>query len=193
MKVLVVFGSERGGTAGLARMIGTAFQRRGWTAEVRDAIVPGRVDADLVVVGGALYMNRWHSSARRFVRDHERELREAPVWLFSSGPLDDSARAGDIAPVAQVQAIASRLEAHGHMTFGGRLEARPKGMLARQMAKKMAGDWRDPMHCDEWVEQILREFVPTTIDLTVLDRPGMVVLPQQRTGSHAPADSPAAT
>jgi menaquinone-dependent protoporphyrinogen oxidase len=191
MKVLVVFGSERGGTAGLARMVGTAFQRRGWTAEVRDAIVPGRVDADLVVVGGALYMGRWHANARRFVRENQRALRDVPVWLFSSGPLDDSARAGDIAPVGQVQAIASRLEARGHMTFGGRLEAKPKGFVAKRMARTMAGDWRDQMHVEEWVQQILREFAPTTIDLTVLEKRGPVVLPQQRASS--PAESPAAT
>lgn len=183
MKVLVVFGSERGGTAGLARMIGTAFQRRGWTAEVRDAIVPGRIDADLVVLGGALYMGRWHANARRFAREHRSELRDVPVWLFSSGPLDESARAGDIAPVGQVQAVAAGLEAHGHMTFGGRLEAKPKGFLARRMARTMAGDWRDQMHVEEWVQQILREFTPVTVDLTVLERRDPIVLPKPRTAA----------
>jgi menaquinone-dependent protoporphyrinogen oxidase len=193
MKVLVVFGSERGGTAGLARMVGTAFQRRGWTVEVRDAIVPGRVDADMVVLGGALYLGRWHTNARRFARQNERALQDVPVWLFSSGPLDDSARAGDIAPVGQVQAIASRLEARGHMTFGGRLEAKPKGLIARRMARTMAGDWRDQMHVEEWVQQILREFTPTTVDLTVLEKRGPVVLPQQRAGSSVPSQAPTAT
>jgi menaquinone-dependent protoporphyrinogen oxidase len=184
MKVLVVFGSERGGTAGLAHLIGVAFQRHGWTAEVRDAATPGPIDADLVIVGGALYMNRWHRDARRFVAAHHSELLDLPVWLFSSGPLDDSARAGDLAPVAQVQAAAARVEAHGHMTFGGRLEERPKGFLARQMAKKLTGDWRDPVQVEEWVQQILRELLPAEVDV----RPSRqaIVLPEQRAGSPAP-------
>jgi menaquinone-dependent protoporphyrinogen oxidase len=185
MKVLVVYGSERGGTAGLAHLIGTAFQRHGWAAEVRDAAMAGPLDADLVIVGGALYMNRWHRDARRFVAAHQRELLDLPVWLFSSGPLDDSARAGDLAPVGQVQAAAVRVEAHGHMTFGGRLEEHPKGFLARQMAKKLAGDWRDPVQVEEWVQQILRELVPVEVD--VRDARPAIVLPEQRTGSRSPA------
>jgi menaquinone-dependent protoporphyrinogen oxidase len=185
MKVLVVYGSERGGTAGLAHMIGTSFQQHGWTAEVRDARTPGPIDADLVLVGGALYLNRWHRDSRHFVRTHHRVLTEMPVWLFSSGPLDDSARAGDLAPVPQVQTIAAAIEAHGHMTFGGRLEARPKGFLARRLAKRSAGDWRDPLHVEEWVQQILREFLPVEVD--VRDARTAVVLPEQRAGVQAPA------
>src|SRR3954453_24253427 len=128
MKVLVVFGSKLGGTAGLAAMVGEAFRREGWTAEVRDACVQQPIgDADLVVVGGALYMNRWHHDAREFIRRHHTALSTMPVWMFSSGPLDDTARPGDLAAVAQVQGIAADIEARGHMTFAGRLEPDAKG------------------------------------------------------------------
>jgi menaquinone-dependent protoporphyrinogen oxidase len=184
MKVLVVFGSKRGGTAGLAAMVGEAFQREGWTAEVRDARMPQPVsDTDIVVVGGALYMSRWHKEARHFVRRNRTALRELPVWLFSSGPLDDSARPGDMAAVPQLQEIAADIEARGHMTFGGRLEPDAKGFLAHTMAKKSAGDWRDPIHVAEWVHQIVHEFVPTEI-----------VIPEARTApavESAPAAEPA--
>ena len=44
-----------------------------------------------------------------------------PVWLFSSGPLDDSAAEGDIPAVPQVQQVAKEIRARGHRTFGGRL------------------------------------------------------------------------
>ena len=195
MKVLVVFGSKRGGTAGLAAMIGEAFQREGWTAEVRAAQVQQPVaDADLVVVGGALYMNRWQKDARAFVRRHRAKLRTMPVWLFSSGPLDDTARPGDIAAVPQVQGIAADIEARGHMTFGGRLEPEAKGFIAHSMAKKYAGDWRDPEHVAEWVHQIVHEFIPTEIVIpeartapAAESVPAEVRLPAQRGRSRAPA------
>ena len=70
MKALVVYGSKRGGTEGLAQMVGRALTEQGIDATVESAA--GRaVDVgtyDVVVVGGALYANRWHKDARRFVR-----------------------------------------------------------------------------------------------------------------------------
>ena len=162
MLVLVVYGSKRGGTAELARMVGKAFAERGWSVEVRPASdVTSVTGADAVVVGGALYFNRWHRDSVRFVKRHAAALRELPVWFFSSGPLDDSARAGDLAAVGQVQALAASIEVYGHMTFGGRLQTNPQGFLARWMAKTSAGDWRDPQQVREWVHQICTHDMPT--------------------------------
>lgn len=198
MKVLVVFGSKRGGTAGLAQMIGEEFRRHGVTAEVRDAVTDAPIEADLVVVGGALYMNRWHRAARQFVRSHHRQLIDMPVWLFSSGPLDATARAGDIAPVPQVQALAAQVEAHGHMTFGGRLEPDAKGFIARSMAKKYAGDWRDPEQVAEWVRRILHDLVSVEAVVPAVTVPAqrapaagahVAALPAQRTQAKATSDS----
>ena len=155
MQVLIVYGSKNGGTAGLAHMIATAFEREGWRADVRDAADrPGIGDVDAVVVGGGLYMNRWVPSVRQWTRQHTPALKNVPVWFFSSGPLDDSARAGDIAPVPGVAKLANEIEISGHMTFGGYLDRQPKGFIARQMAKRSAGDWRDPEHVAEWVHYI---------------------------------------
>ena len=174
MLVLVVYGSKRGGTAELARMVGKAFAERGWSVEVRPASdVTTVAGADAVVVGGALYLNRWHRDAARFVKRHAAALRDLPVWFFSSGPLDDSARPGDIAAVPQVQALAASIEAKGHMTFGGRLLPDAKGFVARRMAKTYAGDWRDPQQVREWVHQICTH-----------DLPSEIVLPDQRASSE---------
>lgn len=157
-RALVVYGSKRGGTAGLAQMIGAELQRHRWDVVVQDADKPAELrDVDLVILGGALYLNRWHKAARSFARRREPALRGLPVWLFSSGPLDDSAASGEIAPVPQVQEIARRLEARGHMTFGGRLTADATGLGARSLAKKYAGDYRDPAHVAEWVREILHD------------------------------------
>ena len=46
------------------------------------------------------------------------------------------------------------------MTFGGRLAADAKGFGARSLAKKHAGDYRDPGHVADWVRQILHDLAP---------------------------------
>ena len=54
MRVLVVYGSKRGGTAGLAETIGEALVAEGLTADVRSARMPGSpTDYDAVIVAGA--------------------------------------------------------------------------------------------------------------------------------------------
>ncbi len=101
---------------------------------------------DAVVVGGALYAFRWHLDARRFVRRFAGDLRGRPTYLFSSGPLDGSAAEHEIPPIKGVQALMDAVGAKGHMTFGGRLAPDAKGFPSSTMAKKHAGDWRDPEH-----------------------------------------------
>ena len=144
MRVLITYGSKNGSTAGLARMIGDALELRDISTEVRPASAVGPVDSyDAVIVAGALYANRWHRDARRFVARNARALRSLPVWLISSGPLDDTARSGELPPVSQVAKLAARVDARGVMTFGGRLATDAAGFMARAMAKTKAGDWRD--------------------------------------------------
>lgn len=155
MRVLVAFGSKRGGTAGLADMIADALEQAGVEAIVRPANnVDDLTDVDAVIVAGALYANRWHRDARRFVKRNATALRRLPVWLVSSGPLDDSAERRDIPPTAQVRKLATAVGARGHITFGGRLEPDAKGFPASAMAKHNAGDWRSPGHVSRWVDTV---------------------------------------
>lgn len=108
MRILVVYGSKRGGTAGLADMIGDALRSAECDAIVRPAReTRGLTGVDAVIVAGALYANRWHRDARRFVRRNAAALRGLPVWLVSSGPLDDSAERSDIPPTSQVRKLAA--------------------------------------------------------------------------------------
>jgi menaquinone-dependent protoporphyrinogen oxidase len=163
MRVLVAFGSKRGGTAGLADLIAEAFTSRGVATDVQPAAAVGSLDGyDAVVVAGALYANRWHRDAVRFVRRNANALRERKVWFASSGPLDDTAREGDIPPVHQVQKLMHTVGVRGHITFGGRLAADADGFIAKRMAKKLAGDWRDPEHVRNWVDTIVTELESTS-------------------------------
>ena len=158
MRVLVAYGSKRGGTAGLAGMIAEELSAAGMPAVASPARDVRIIDGyDAVVVAGALYAMRWHRDARRFVHRWGYELKHRPVWLVSSGPLDESATKGDIPPVRHVAKAMAAIGARGQVTFGGRLEADAKGFPASAMAKKHAGDWRDREHVRRWVSTIAPE------------------------------------
>jgi menaquinone-dependent protoporphyrinogen oxidase len=157
MRVLVTWGSKRGGTEGIARIIADELTTLG----VEASLVPASEVRDLrgydaAIVGGALYANRWHRDARRLVARHIPEFRRIPVWLFSSGPLDASAEDSDIPPPSQVAVLMERIGACGHMTFGGRLSADAKVFPAAAMAKKVSGDWRNPEHIRAWTVHLAR-------------------------------------
>jgi menaquinone-dependent protoporphyrinogen oxidase len=146
MRILVTFGSTRGGTEGLAQMVAGGLREEG---RVR------RLDGyDAVVVGGPLYAFRWHKSSRRFVRRHAAGLRQRPAYFFSSGPLDDSAARTGIPPVKGVKALMERTGARDHATFGGRLSPDATGFPASVMAKKRPGDWRDPAQVRDWTRTV---------------------------------------
>jgi menaquinone-dependent protoporphyrinogen oxidase len=155
MRVLVAYGSKRNGTRGLAEMLGLALQDQG--SEVTVMPAPGVMDVrpyDAVIIGGALYNNRWHKDARRLVKRHRNALLGRPVWLFSSGPLDDSALATDLPPVPQVTKAMGEVGAEGHMTFGGSLSEDATGFPASAVAKSNAGDWRDQDQVRGWAKRI---------------------------------------
>jgi menaquinone-dependent protoporphyrinogen oxidase len=109
---------------------------------------------DAVIIGGALYAGVWHKNARKLVRRHLHDLKERPVWLFSSGPLDHPADDGTLKQAKGVTKAAQRLGARGDVCFGGFLAPDAEGMIASAMAKKLAGDYRNPDQVAAWAAGI---------------------------------------
>ncbi|EPH46492.1 flavodoxin domain-containing protein [Streptomyces aurantiacus] len=157
--VLVAYGSTYGSTAELARAVGAVLGGAGLATEVRAAGEVRDVSAyDAVVLGGALYAGRWQRDARRFARRHRRALSRRPLWLFSSGPLDSSASQRDLPPSPSVRRVARRLDARGHVTFGGRLDERARGRIARMIVQSgKGGDFRDFEAVSAWADGIASE------------------------------------
>lgn len=170
MRILVAYGSRSGGTQGLAERIGARLEHAGHQVDVRR----GRHVRDVrpyeaVVIGGALYAFRWVCEARRAVTLNVDELRAKPVWLFSSGPLDDSASTEVIAPVGQVARLMKEIGARGHATFGGRLAGDTTGFIASALVRDgRGGDFRDWLQVDGWADSVaeeLRALSPTIAPL----------------------------
>ncbi len=161
MRVLVTWGSKLGGTKGIARMVAEELEYQGIEVAFVPAAELSNVRGfDAAIVGGALYASRWHKAALRFVERNVGALRRMPVWLFSSGPLDNSASLRSIPPVRDVAVLMERVGALGHATFGGKLPADAKGFPASAMAKEHAGDWRNPQRVHAWAAEIA-EALPT--------------------------------
>jgi len=172
MRVLVTWGSKRGGTEGIARIVGQSLRDEGHAVDVLPPREAARASGyEAVVVGGGLYANRWHPAARRFVRRREQELRRVPTWFFSSGPLDESAERLEIPPTRQVATLMERVGAVGHVTFGGRLAPDAKGFPASGMARTRAGDWRSPEHIRAWAAGVARA-LPSARPRDAVKQPG---------------------
>ncbi|MEU2998367.1 MULTISPECIES: flavodoxin domain-containing protein [unclassified Streptomyces] len=155
-RVLVAYGSKHGATQEIAEELGEELRSDGFDAVVMAA---GRVDDvrgyDAVILGGAVYAGRWHVDARRCARRHAGQLRQRPVWLFSSGPVDDSAEQRDITPVRGVARWMQRLGAREHITFGGALTAKTPGRIARSLVRHgHGGDFRNPERIRGWADHI---------------------------------------
>ncbi|MET8158319.1 flavodoxin domain-containing protein [Sphaerisporangium sp. NPDC005289] len=154
-RILVTYGSKQGSTAEIAEWIGETLRQDGHHVDVTAAQQARQVQGyDVVILGGALYAGVWHKDARRFARRHAETLRNRSVWLFSSGPLGDAAARKDIPPVRGVATLSARLEAAGHVTFGGRLAPEQSGFVASAMAKKLAGDYRDRERIAAWAKSV---------------------------------------
>ncbi len=159
-KVLVACASKMGSTAEIADQVAERLHAAGLDVDLeRVEDVRSVKDYRAVVLGSAVYMGRWRREALTFLRRFDGELAERQVWLFQSGPLDDSAERHEIALPKPVRAHADRIRIHGHATFGGRIDAEhPDGFLAKRMVDSGLGkDFRDFGHVRAWADAIATE------------------------------------
>jgi len=145
MQVLVTYESKHGGTAEIAQVIGQELRESGHEV----AVVPmGQVAEilpfDAIVLGSAVYYGRWRGGARRFLKRFQGTLPTRPLWVFESGPLDDSADENRAKPVHATAEQTILLHARDHVVFGGRLAQEDAGpMIRRMMASGKAGQFGD--------------------------------------------------
>jgi menaquinone-dependent protoporphyrinogen oxidase len=166
MKVLVAVASRHGATTEIAKRL---------RADLRDALTENgsAVDVDLLpvgavrslagydaaVVGSAVYLGHWIRPARRFLRANAVELRQRPVWLFSSGPV------GDLSPAAQVIDLGDLTALFGareHHVFAGRLDRSSLGVAERiavAAAGVAEGDFRDWADVTSWAHRIAADLL----------------------------------
>ena len=154
---LVCYASKMGSTREIAEAIGAALGDTGQ----RVTVLPVDEVSDLtpygmVVLGSAVYLNRWRPEAVHFLKRHRDELAGREVWLFQSGPCGERDASKQLPLPPKVQRLAAQIGARPPVTFGGRLEpATARGPVARWLARgELAGDWRNWDQIRAWVARI---------------------------------------
>jgi menaquinone-dependent protoporphyrinogen oxidase len=120
MKVVVAAATRHGSTQMIADCIHEELEYSGCQAYLIDPdSLTSLAEYDAAVIGSAVYEGHWLKPARKLLQRLESELRNKPVWLFSSGPVGDSVK-----PEAPVEAaeISARIGAREHRVFAGRIE-----------------------------------------------------------------------
>jgi menaquinone-dependent protoporphyrinogen oxidase len=159
-KVLVACASKMGSTAEIADALAERLTAAGLDVDRR--AVDGIRDVDAyqaVVLGSAVYLGRWRHEAVAFLRRFARDLARRPVWLFQSGPLDESTEREDIPLPGRVAPHADAIGVRGFVTFGGRIDAEhPAGFAAKRMVDAGLGkDFRDFDRVRAWADAIATE------------------------------------
>ncbi|NLV80560.1 MAG: flavodoxin [Rhodococcus sp.] len=174
MRILVAAASKHGSTSEIATALAAALRHHG--AEV-DVVAPERVTGvqgyDAVVVGSAVYRNRWLRPAREFVERFATDLRGRAVFLFSSGPIAEQGH-----PVNRpyvISDVAARLRAREHRMFAGKLDPSVLGPGERIVARVIGariGDFRDWDAIGAWAPEIIEQTARRRSGRVATDHPG---------------------
>lgn len=160
MRVLVAVASRHGSTLELAQAMGQALRSHGVTAQIHQvdevpASGPGAVaEYDGVLLGSALYAQRWLEQAARFATEHSAALRERPVWLFSSGAVGNPEM--HLGPV-ELEELQELTGAREHRVFPGRLDENELDAQERQVVDELGatgGDYRDWAAVRAWAAHV---------------------------------------
>jgi menaquinone-dependent protoporphyrinogen oxidase len=142
-RTLVAYASKHGSTEEVARVIGARLCDAGHNVDIRDAATVTDVEPyDAVVLGGSLYMGRWHADAREFLRHHRIAVEERPLAVFALGSrtLDEH----DVADSRrQLDNALEHLDLHPNLVtvFGGVVDPAKLRFPLNRIPPSDARDW----------------------------------------------------
>jgi menaquinone-dependent protoporphyrinogen oxidase len=156
--ILVVYATKHGSTREVADAVAARLRERGLDADCAPA-------ADLqdptlysgVVVGGSLYMGRWHPDAVDFLRRHADALATMPVAVFALGPLTlkPAEVEGSRKQLGRALARVREVEPFSVAIFGGVVDPEKLRFPFNRMPASDARDW-DAAH--RWVDELAAAF-----------------------------------
>jgi menaquinone-dependent protoporphyrinogen oxidase len=176
MNVIIVVGSKHGSTRAIAEVVGEELRNSGLDVSIVDADASD-ISLDgygAAVIGSAVYVGRWMKDARDFIVANRESLRKMPLWLFSSGPLDDVSDK----PIdhAEVRAFADDVRARDHRVFAGSLDKADLSFVERAAVRLVHAPYGDSREWDE-----IRSWA-ATIAAELAARPTSVIEPTSTTG-----------
>jgi menaquinone-dependent protoporphyrinogen oxidase len=158
--ILVAYATKRETTHEVAEAIAWRMRERGEDVDVRPATEVGTLGPyGAVVLGGALYMGRWHRDARHFLTRHRGELAGLPIAVFAMGPLKLEPEDVDGARAQLDRALAREreLEPVSVAIFGGVVDPAKLRFPFNRMPASDARDW-DAIR--SWADEVVARFEP---------------------------------
>jgi menaquinone-dependent protoporphyrinogen oxidase len=142
--VLIVYASKHGSTEQVARGIGEKLRGLGFTTTIE----PAREVEDLigfraVLLGGSIYMGRWHHDAKAFLRRHRSALEHVPFAVFALGPGKDTPKDFEASRHQLEHALEKtpELEPRAVAVFGGVIDPERLRFPLNHMPKIDLRDW----------------------------------------------------
>jgi menaquinone-dependent protoporphyrinogen oxidase len=167
MRILIATASRHGATREIGQWLGSSILRElssidsTTTVDVRDARdVDSIAEYDAAIIGSGVYMGRWLRDARALVTREQAELEAIPVWLFSSGPVDDSTP-----PKARPKETEADWVIE-HRVFGGKLTNSRLSLFERAVVRLIGasdGDSRSRAEVMSWAVVIASHLTPLVL------------------------------
>ena len=108
------------------------------------------------MLGGALYIGRWHKDARKLLKRRRRELASLPLAVFALGPKSTEPEALENAAAQLARALDAVPEVHSFSAavFGSVIDPSKLGFPFKHMPAVDARDWNA---IQDWAGDVARE------------------------------------
>ena len=161
--VLIAYASKHGTTREVAESIARTLGEGGLAVEVEEARrVRDITRYDAVVVGGGLYMGKWHADARLLLKHHRGDLAAKRLAVFGMGPdsLEESKVAESRKQLDRALAATPELEPIAVTIFGGALEPENWRFPFNRLPAFDARNW-DAIQ--SWAEDLVASLSPAVV------------------------------
>jgi menaquinone-dependent protoporphyrinogen oxidase len=154
-RTLVAYATKHGSTEEVAAAIAASLRAAGHDVDLlsaKAAFVAGPNGYDSIVLGGSLYMGRWHQDACKFVRRHRDALEQLPLAVFALGPRTREPE--DLAASRrQLEGALSRLKIEPRLVtvFGGAFDPAKLHFPLNRIPQSDARDWQA---IDNWAGEV---------------------------------------
>lgn len=159
-KVLVVYGTGTGCTAGIADRIGKAVAAKGASVEVHPAkSAPDPAGYDAVLVGSGIRAGNWHAPVKDWVAKNAGTLKDKPVAFFTAclTMAQDPSKSDEVRAYTDLLIAETGVKPVDIGLFAGWNEPKHFSFGERTIMKIMKapqGDFRDWAAIDSWSEKV---------------------------------------
>jgi menaquinone-dependent protoporphyrinogen oxidase len=161
--VLVAYASKHGTTREVAEFVARTLETRGLAVDVEEAArVSSVAHYDAVVVGGGLYMGRWHKDARRLLERHRQALAGVRLAVFGMGPdeLEESKVVESRRQLDRALEATPELSPVAVTVFGGALNPETWRFPFSRLPAFDARDWDE---IENWADEVAANISPVPV------------------------------